>query len=215
MDELWPGTFLPNPDELPTPYERLVEYLGRITKDKKYFFLLFREADWIIPQLLQHAEGMSEFYNGWFSGIAQTLEETFSEADRKETTRQLKLLGYKVQKSYVPSFDNCEWWVIIGSGIIMPAAPVNPDISAYIELTQLLDQYDGVEIDPVHETTSADGKKVATVTKREDPNISYWSVFLHLREGGRERAADCPTEEVARTVGIGLRRCYHLPRPLR
>lgn len=115
-----------------TPFRRLAETLSDISQRKEYFALLFLEDGWIIPHLLQSSIGISIFYNRWFFGIVETLKETFCDANRDETIRQLKMLGFTVDKMHVPSaLDSSEWWVIWTGAILMPAAPVYPEISEY------------------------------------------------------------------------------------
>lgn len=212
-EEVWSRLRFSLPQEMPTAYEKLISHLTRVANNKEYFYLMFREANWMIPQLLQQAEGISKFFNQWFYAMAESLAESFSETNREDTIRRLKLFGYRVQQMHVVGFDKCEWWVIVGFGILVPAVPVDPKLSAYWKQRELHSKYDAVEVDPVEEIVGTDGRKTPESTDRDNPNITYWSVFLHLQEGGRECVADCESEQQARTVAVALRTAYRLPYP--
>ena len=59
-----------------------------------------------------------------------------------------------------------------------------------------LSLYDAVEVHPVSREVR-NGKDYFEQCDRDSPDIYYWSVFLHLIEGGIECVADCPNEETA------------------
>jgi hypothetical protein len=60
-----------------------------------------------------------------------------------------------------------------------------------------LNQYDGVEVHPVAREMRADGIELFEQCDRDSPDIHYWSVYLHMKEGGISCIADCPNEETA------------------
>ena len=60
-----------------------------------------------------------------------------------------------------------------------------------------LTEYDGVEMHPVAREISPIGLEIFEQCDRDSPNIHYWSVYLHMKEGGISCIADCPTEEIA------------------
>ena len=59
-----------------------------------------------------------------------------------------------------------------------------------------LTEYDGVEMHPVA-CEVIDGIECFEQCDRDYPNIRYWSVYLHMVEGGITCIADCPNEETA------------------
>jgi len=59
-----------------------------------------------------------------------------------------------------------------------------------------LNEYDGVEMHPVAREV-IDGKEYFEQCDRDYPDIHYWSVYLHMVEGGISCIADCPDEETA------------------
>lgn len=63
--------------------------------------------------------------------------------------------------------------------------------------------YNAVEVHPVAREV-INGKEYFEQCDRDYPDIFYWSVYLHLIEGGIQCVADCPTEEVADLVAAGL-----------
>jgi hypothetical protein len=70
--------------------------------------------------------------------------------------------------------------------------------------------YDEVEVHPVLHLETPGGEMFFEVCERDDPDIHCWSVYLHLRVGGVECIADCPTEDIANMVAWAVRR--HLQR---
>lgn len=209
--ELWPGTRLPTNEELEDrmfyPYKNLVDYLESLAEKRDYYFMLFREAGWIIPQLLQDDRGLNEFYAQWCSLIVDSLKKAFASQHRNETIRELETRGYVVEKMHVLGLDSCEWWVIYGHHILMPVEPVEPQLSDFAKDQQVRRKFDAVEVHPMVQLPGGSLEP----TEHSDPKIHSWSVFLHLKKGGRESVANCPTEEMANTVADALEGHYRLP----
>jgi hypothetical protein len=61
------------------------------------------------------------------------------------------------------------------------------------------EEYDAVEVHPVAREV-IDGVECFEQCDRDFPDIHYWSVYLHMKEGGISCIADCPTEEVANFI---------------
>lgn len=67
--------------------------------------------------------------------------------------------------------------------------------------------YDGTEVHPIIEWPdetpgAAPGDTIAEPCDGEGFPPSYWSVYLHCKEGGVECIADCPDEETANFIAL-------------
>jgi len=64
--------------------------------------------------------------------------------------------------------------------------------------------FDAVEVEPVCEFP--DG--TVEVCDRHSAEITFWSVYLHLKEGGVICIADAPTEDMANTIAHALQTTF-------
>jgi hypothetical protein len=81
-----------------------------------------------------------------------------------------------------------------------------------LQMNMTITEYDAIEVNPVAAWHyPGTGETSFEKCEPNDPTLSYWSVYLHLKAGGVEHIADCPTEQVMLLVAGALAAQYSLP----
>jgi hypothetical protein len=69
--------------------------------------------------------------------------------------------------------------------------------------------YDAAEVYPVaRRSPDVADPEVLEACDEKDPQLAYWSVFLHLKEGGLECIADCASKVDAYFIAEALERAF-------